>query len=174
MFMICKHILLISFFNKPALFWHPVKGFLVLLYNSRNLTSINCLHIVCSIWPIERTLSDATTAVDIWAMAMKGYSTFPKSPKLVPSRQIVLCHIQDNRLKLVLPLCRSVGVFYTPSRQGWNRPELMSECYRMFWAIIMYIFRGISTDTSIHTLYVTSFIRKKGNTIYYLSGRLTN
>ena len=38
-----------------------VKWFQVLLYNSHNLTSVICLHTICSIWPIERTLSSATT-----------------------------------------------------------------------------------------------------------------
>ena len=30
-------------------------------YNSYNLTSVICLHTVCSIWPIDRTLSGVTT-----------------------------------------------------------------------------------------------------------------
>ena len=37
-------------------FLHTVK----LLYNSHNLTSVICLHTVCSIWPIDKTLSGAT------------------------------------------------------------------------------------------------------------------
>ena len=33
-------------------------------------------------------------------MAMKGYSTFPKALALLePHNQIVLCHIQNNRLE---------------------------------------------------------------------------
>ena len=40
---------------------HTVKWFQVLLHNSHNLTSVICLRTVCSIWPIERTLSGATT-----------------------------------------------------------------------------------------------------------------
>ena len=32
-----------------------------MLYNSYNLTSVICLHTVCSIWPIDRTLSGAST-----------------------------------------------------------------------------------------------------------------
>ena len=36
--------------------------------------------------------------VDLGAMAMKGYSTFPKAPALLePHHQIVLCHIQNTR-----------------------------------------------------------------------------
>ena len=42
-------------------FLHMVKWFQVLLYNSHNLASVICLHTVCSIWPIDRTLSGPTT-----------------------------------------------------------------------------------------------------------------
>ena len=36
--------------------------------------------------------------VDLGAMAMKGYSAFPKAPALLePHHQIVSCHIQDTR-----------------------------------------------------------------------------
>ena len=44
-----------------AFFLHRVKWFQVLLYNSHNLSSVICLHTVCSIWPTDRTLSNATT-----------------------------------------------------------------------------------------------------------------
>ena len=40
---------------------HTVKWFQILLYNSHNLTSIICLHTVCAIRPIDRTMSGATT-----------------------------------------------------------------------------------------------------------------
>ena len=42
-------------------FSHTVKWFRGLLYNNRNLTSVICLHNVCSIWPIDKSLSGATT-----------------------------------------------------------------------------------------------------------------
>ena len=42
-------------------FLHTIKWFQVLLYNSHNLTSGICLHTVCSIWSIDRTLSGTTT-----------------------------------------------------------------------------------------------------------------
>ena len=53
-----------------------------------------------SIWSIYRTLSCATTPdrVDLRAMAIKGYSAFPKVPALLePHNQIVWCHYKDNR-----------------------------------------------------------------------------
>ena len=40
---------------------HIVKWFQVLLYNCHNLTPVICLHTVCSIWPIDRTVSGVTT-----------------------------------------------------------------------------------------------------------------
>ena len=43
----------------PSLY--TVKWFQVLLYNSHNLTLVICLHTVCSIWPINRTLSGPIT-----------------------------------------------------------------------------------------------------------------
>ena len=58
-YMICKHILLITFLNELELFFTH-KKFQVLLYNNHNLTSVICLHTVCSIWTIDRTLSGTT------------------------------------------------------------------------------------------------------------------
>ena len=58
--------------------------------------------------------------VDLGAMVMKGYSTFPKASALqLPPHQIILGHIQDTCLegRRVLFLCRdSVGVFSRPSQ----------------------------------------------------------
>ena len=42
-------------------FLYTVKFFQVLLYNSYNLLSVICLQTVCSMWPIDRTLSGVTT-----------------------------------------------------------------------------------------------------------------
>ena len=42
-----------------------------------------------SIWPIDRTISDATSP-DLGAMAMNEYSVFPKAPSLLePHHQFV-------------------------------------------------------------------------------------
>ena len=43
-YIICKHI-----------FWHTLKWFRVLLYKSQILTCPLFVHIVCSIWPIDKT-----------------------------------------------------------------------------------------------------------------------
>ena len=57
--------------------------------------------------------------VDLGAMVMKGYSTFPKAPALLePHHPIILCQSRTF-IGGVLPLCReAVGVFYSPSRLG--------------------------------------------------------
>ena len=53
------------------------------------------------------------------AISMKGYSTFPQTPRLKPHHHIVYCHIRENRWWRVLPRCRNaVGVFYNHSRRG--------------------------------------------------------
>ena len=54
--------------------------------------------------------------VNLGAMAMKGYTAFPKAPAILePHHEIVLCHIQDACCGgALLPLCReAVGVFYS-------------------------------------------------------------
>ena len=57
--------------------------------------------------------------MDQGAMAMKGYSAFPKAPALLePHHQIVKYRIQNTRWA-VLTLCRDiVGVFYRLRRLG--------------------------------------------------------
>ena len=57
------------------------------------------------IWPIDKTLSGATTRVDLGVMTIKGYSAFPSAPKLLePHHQIVLYHNQDTRWGSLTPL----------------------------------------------------------------------
>ena len=55
---------------------------------------------------------------DLWAMAMKGYSTFPKALALLePHHQIVSCHIQDTRWEGgSYPSAEEQSVFYSQSR----------------------------------------------------------
>ena len=61
--------------------------------------------------------------VDLVAMVMKGYSTFPKAPGLECHPQTVSCHIQETDWK-VLPVCRdAVSVFY---RSSWRGPPTFS------------------------------------------------
>ena len=92
--------------------------------------------------------------VDLGAMAMKGYSAFPKAPALLePHHQIVYCHIQDTRWGVVLPLCREeVGVFYSPSRLGktllWNlkkkitdEHEVILGSFKMFFSFMLLNFQ---------------------------------
>ena len=73
-----------------------------------------------SIWPIDRTLSGATSPsrVDLVAIAMKGYSTFHKAPRLDIRRQIVLCHTQDICWGILTPLqrCSRCILHFKPTR----------------------------------------------------------
>ena len=57
--------------------------FEVLLYNSQNLISVLCLHTICSIWPIDMTLSGATTLVQSGpgGNTNEGLLHIPKSSK---------------------------------------------------------------------------------------------
>ena len=73
-YMICKHILLRTYLNELELFFHTVKWFQVLLYNIHNITSVICLHTVCSIWSTDRTLSVSPTPVQ--------WRSTPHSPKI--------------------------------------------------------------------------------------------
>ena len=71
-----------------------------------------------SICPYRMLLLEAW--VNLKAMAIKGYSTFPKAPRLEPYCQMVSCHIQNISLVVgVLPLRRDVVcVFYSPKQSG--------------------------------------------------------
>ena len=73
--------------------------------------------------PIYRALSGATspaTIVDLGAIAMKGYSAFPKAPALAgTSPPDCLVSYPGHSFEGVLLLSReAVGVFYSPSRLG--------------------------------------------------------
>ena len=61
--MTSKHVLLITFLNEPVHFLPQV-----LLYNSHDLTSVICLHTVCSIWPYQ--VLPFWVRVDLGAIAM--------------------------------------------------------------------------------------------------------
>ena len=63
-----------------------------------------------------------TLRVDLEAMAMKGYSGFPKVPALLEHHHpIFSSHIRNTRWREVLILCRdAVGVFYSPNRLSFT------------------------------------------------------
>ena len=87
--------------------------FQVLLYNSHNLTSVICLHTVCSIWPIERTLSGATT------LGQNGPGSNGNEGVLHITHQMVWCLIQDTRGGSLYFFRDVVRVFYCPSWLGF-------------------------------------------------------
>ena len=52
--------------------------------------------------------------VDLGTMAMKGISAFPKAPATLELyHQIVLCHIQDARLRRSYPSAEKLSVYST-------------------------------------------------------------
>ena len=77
--------------------------------------------------------------MDLGAMAMKGYSAFPKAPALLKlDYQIVLCHIQGIRWCVcvggVLPPCKNaITVFYSPRRLGktWSSSSSQDSIYEL-------------------------------------------
>ena len=73
--------------------------------------------------------------VDLGAMAIKGYSAFPKASILLkPHHQIVLCHKQDTLLQGILAHCReAVGVFYSLTRLG--KCQFDTENYLTRWQL---------------------------------------
>ena len=54
--------------------------------------------------------------MNLRAMAMKGYCTFPKAPALLKPHHQIVCVISGHSLEGILPLCRyAVSVFYSPA-----------------------------------------------------------
>ena len=55
--------------------------------STQNLTSAICLHTVCFIWPIDRTLSGATTPgqSEPGSYFDEGYSVYPNTLALLES-----------------------------------------------------------------------------------------
>ena len=101
------------------------KWFQVLLYNSHNLISFVCTQFVLfdpqtgsyQMLPLQ-------VRVDLGAMVMNGYSTFPKSPWLEFHYQIVLCHISDIRRGSFTPLQICLLCMLQPQPNGL----LISSC----------------------------------------------
>ena len=56
--------------------------------------------------------------VDMGAMAMVGYSTFPKAPGLEPHHQVILCHAQDTPRGELTPLQRCCRRVLQPQPTG--------------------------------------------------------
>ena len=98
------------------LFLHIVKWFQVLLYNSHSLTSVLFAHVVGFIWPINRTLSSATT------LGLSGHRSWDSKGVLhIP--QIFKAGLNFISKTIVgqgvLQYCRvAVDVFYTSNQFG--------------------------------------------------------
>ena len=102
------------------LFWTQ---FQVLLYNSHNLKSVICLHIVCCIWPLDRILSGATT-LDLSGPGSDGNEGVFHVPQNSSNTEALSSdgfNVISRTLVSgsgVLASCRdAVGIFYSPSSQ---------------------------------------------------------
>ena len=58
--------------------------------------------------------------VDLGGIAMKGYSTFPKTPRLELYDQIVECHIQDIRSDERSYLSAQIQAVYSKNTAAWS------------------------------------------------------
>ena len=81
-------------------FLHTGKRFQVLLYNSHNLTSVICLHTVCSIWTTNRTLSGATTPGQSGPGSNDGLKSYLRHSLRVgvlpPQQRCIRCILQPQ------------------------------------------------------------------------------
>ena len=86
--------------------------------------------------------------VDLRAMAIKGYSTFPSDPALQePHHQIVSCHIQDTHWGWVTPLQRCSLCILQPRLMGPGKNWVESDdnrqlqkkvrFFKIFWREII-------------------------------------
>ena len=100
-----------------------VKWFQVLLNRNPNLTSVICLHTVCSIWPIDRTPSGANTQGQGGPRSngSEGVLYIFQISKAggLPSDGL-MSYLGHSLGGGILPLYRdTVGVFWSPSWLGW-------------------------------------------------------
>ena len=98
--------------------------YLVMLYNSYNLISVICLYTVCSIWPIDRTLSGATTPGQSGPRSNgnEGVHHIPEISKAGASPSDLFNVISRTLVDGALSLWRDiVSVFYSPSRLDCTR-----------------------------------------------------
>ena len=121
--------------------------------------------------------------VDRGAMAIKGYSAFPKAPALLePPHEIFQCHIQDtsgerslNRLQkcslcILQPLLTgpldthlgrdAVGVFYSPCRLGHR--TLIGEVLHLYRDAVG-VFCNLSRQDKVSFYFLCRSQNQKGN-----------
>ena len=73
--------------------------------------------------------------VDLGAMAMKGYSTFPQGSSIAgTSPSDCLVSYPGQSLGGILPLCRgAVGVFYSPPPQPTGQYSVLEDLHTVKW-----------------------------------------
>ena len=119
------------------------------------------LSVKSSIWPIDRALATTPGQSELGAVAMKGFSAFPKATALLePNHHILQCCVQDTRWG-VLPLCRdAVDAFYT---KIGKHPTYM---------LALVVFYGIWTFVGYLCPTLLTFKLKFGSNIIFKQARV--
>ena len=122
-----------------ALFCTHLNGFKY-CYVTHNLTPFIFLHTVCSIWPIDRTLSGATTPGQGGSGSNGNEKALyiPQISNAGASPSEGLMSYPGHSLGRVLPLCKdAVTVFSSPTQLGYS---YLCECVCVCVYIYIYIY----------------------------------
>ena len=114
---ICKYIFVNNILKWDWALLHIFKRFPVLLYNSHNLTSLICLHAVCSIWPIKWILSSATTPGNNGNEGVLHILQISKT-EVSPS-----CHIQETHLGVEFYFSAEMQSVYSTTPANWAKNQ---------------------------------------------------
>ena len=102
---------------------HIIKWFQELLYNNHDITSVICLHTVCSIWLRDRTLLGATVLGQsrLGSNGNKKVLHIPQISKAGAPLSDCFISYPGHSLEGVLPFGRNaVGVFYSSSQLDYS------------------------------------------------------
>ena len=136
------------------IYMHIVKQFQVLLYNSHNLTWVICLHTVCSIWPIDRALSDATTPGQsgLRSNSNEGVLHIIKISKAggSPLDGLISYWRHSVALKGLTPLQRCSRYIQQPQRTGLLLYQILKYQYKNIWRSSIVLLRGTLCVTVIN------------------------
>ena len=146
----------------------------LLLYTSHKLTSVICLYTKFLLFdpfigPYQVLLHWGR--VDLGVMAMKGYSTFPKSPRLASQSEGLMSYARHSWEGFLLVYRDAVGVFYrTPSRLGCGIAANVLVCDIVVWKfeILLHYYVHFWTTTfgkGVDTLFLPSYLLNSTTTV---------
>ena len=124
-----------------------------MLYNNHNLTSVICLYTICSIWPIDRTLSGATTwsQSGLGSNSNEGVLYIPQSSKTgsLPLDGLV-SYLRHSLGGSLTPLQRCIRCIYSTAPADWAK---FSFCFvslsDLIWYFIAWKFKYLSLRAHI-------------------------